>query len=68
MTIDVKFIDQLAFVLIIGNSIFTSVLVGIISRGKILFGLKYSPPLAFAAIFFFFIFKTLIGGFLSALG
>jgi hypothetical protein len=41
--------------------------VGIISRGKVLFGLKYAPPLAFAALFFFFIFKTLIGGFLSAL-
>ena len=67
MNIDVKFIDQLAFILIIGNSIFTSILVGIISRGKILFGLKYSPPLAFASLFFYFIFKTLIGGFLSAL-
>jgi len=67
ISIDVKFIDQLAFVLIIGNSIFTAILVGIISRGKILFGLKYSPPLAFASLFFFFIFKTLIGGFLSAL-
>jgi len=67
MNIDVKFIDQLAFVLIIGNSIFTAILVGIISRGKILFGLKYSPPLAFASLFFFFIFKTLIGGFLSVL-
>jgi len=67
MNIDVKFIDQLSYVLIIGNSIFTAILVGIISRGKILFGLKYAPPLAFAALFFFFICKTLIGGFLSAL-
>jgi len=67
MNINVKFVDQLAYILIIGNSIFTGILVGIISRGKILFGLKYSPPLAFASIFFFFIFKTLIGGFLSAL-
>jgi len=67
MNINVKFIDQLSYVLIIGNSIFTAVLVGIISRGKVLFGLKYAPPLAFAALFFFFIFKTLIGGFLSAL-
>ena len=68
MNIDVKFIDQLSYVLIIGNSIFTAILVGIISRGKVLFGLKYAPPLAFAALFFFFIFKTVIGGFLSALG
>jgi pilus assembly protein TadC len=67
MNINVKFIDQLSYVLIIGNSIFTAILVGIISRGKVLFGLKYAPPLAFAALFFFFIFKTLIGGFLSAL-
>ena len=67
MNIDVKFIDQLSYVLIIGNSIFTAILVGIISRGKVLFGLKYAPPLAFAALFFFFIFKTVIGGFLSAL-
>ncbi|MFA6328556.1 MAG: type II secretion system F family protein [Candidatus Micrarchaeia archaeon] len=67
MNIDVKFINQLSYVLIIGNSIFTAILVGIISRGKVLFGLKYAPPLAFAALFFFLIFKTLIGGFLSAL-
>jgi len=67
LNINVKFIDQLSYVLIIGNSIFTAILVGIISRGKVLFGLKYAPPLAFAALFFFFIFKTLIGGFLSAL-
>jgi len=67
MNIDVKFIDQLSYILIIGNSIFTAILVGIISRGKVLFGLKYAPPLAFAALFFFFIFKTVIGGFLSAL-
>ncbi len=67
MNINVKFIDQLSYVLIIGNSIFTAILVGIISRGKVLFGLKYAPPLAFAALFFFFIFKTVIGGFLAAL-
>lgn len=67
INIDVKFIDQLSYFLIIGNSVFTSILVGIISRGKILYGLKYSPPLAFASLLFFFIFKALIGGFLEAI-
>ena len=64
---DVGFIDQLAIVIIVGTSLLTSVMVGVISEGKLLYGLKYTPPLAIGAMFFFWIFRTLIGGFIGSL-
>jgi archaellum biogenesis protein FlaJ (TadC family) len=67
ITIDPGFIDQLAYFIIVGSAILTAILVGVIAEGKILYGLKYSPPLAFASLFFFYIFKTLISGFLSSM-
>lgn len=66
--LDIKFIDQMTTVIIIGTAILTAVLVGVISEGKLLFGLKYFPPLALGAMFIFYICKTLIGGFVGALG
>ncbi len=65
--LDIKFIDQMTIAIIVGTAILTSVLVGVISEGKLLFGLKYFPPLALAALFIFYICKTLIGGFVGAL-
>jgi flagellar protein FlaJ len=61
------FIENLAFFIIVGSSIFTSIMVGVISEGKLLYGLKYMPPLAFGALVFFFIFKSVIAGMLGSL-
>ena len=65
--VDIGFIDQMTYVIIIGTSILTSLLVGIIAEGKTLYGLKYSPPLAFGALAMFFIFKAVISGFVGSL-
>ena len=65
--LDIKFIDQMTIIIIVGTAILTSILVGVISEGKLLFGLKYFPPLALASLFIFYICKTLIGGFVGAL-
>jgi flagellar protein FlaJ len=67
ITIDVGFIEQLSYFIIIGSALLTSVLVGVIAEGKLLYGLKYSPPLALGALFFFTIFKMVISGFLTGL-
>lgn len=67
LSIDVEFITQMSAVIIIGTSALVSVLIGVISEGKLLFGLKYVIPLAFASGGMFFIFKTLISGFIGQL-
>lgn len=61
------FIEQMAYVIIIGTSILTSVLIGILMEGKVLYGLKYFPALAMVSLVFFTIFKTVISGFIGAL-
>lgn len=65
--VDVRFIDQMTLVIIVGTSLLTAILIGIIAEGKTLYGLKYFPVLALVALFFFTIFKMVIGGFVGAL-
>jgi len=67
LTVSVSFIEQMAYTIIFGTSILTSLLIGILAEGKALYGLKYFPPLAFTSLVFFLIFKTVIGGFIGAL-
>ena len=67
VSLNPQFIDQMSFVVIVGTALLTAVLVGVISEGKLLFGLKYFPPLALGALFIFFICRTVIGGFIGAL-
>ncbi|VVB97899.1 Type II secretion system (T2SS), protein F [uncultured archaeon] len=67
LAVDAGFIDAMAYVIIVGTSILTSVLIGVIGEGKILYGLKYFPPLAAGSIIVFMICKTVISGFVGAL-
>jgi len=67
LKVDVKFIDQMAFVIIVGTAFLTSVLIGVISEGKVLYGVKYFPPLAMASGVMFLICKTMIGGFIGSM-
>lgn len=67
MKVDVNFIEQMAYLVILGTSLLTTIMIGVISEGKTLYGLKYFPPLAAAAMVFFLIFKTVIGGFVGSL-
>ena len=65
--VDIGFIDQMTYVIIIGTSILTAVLVGLIAEGRVLYGLKYFPPLALGAVVMFWIFKAVISGFVGTL-
>src|SRR3989338_3292534 len=67
LSIDVGFITQMSIVIIIGTSVLVSVLIGVISEGKMLFGLKYAIPLSLASDAMFVVFKALIGGFIGQL-
>jgi len=62
-----QFVDNMAFALILGSTILSSILIGVIAEGKILYGLKYFPVLALAAFAFFVICRVIIGGFVSAI-
>lgn len=67
LRIDVKFIEQAGIATIAGTCLLTSVLIGIIMEGRLLYGLKYFPPFAIASTLLFFFFKSVIGGFVGAL-
>lgn len=67
LTVDADFINTMTYVIIIGTSILTSVLIGVIGEGKILYGLKYSPALGVGSLVMFLIFKTVISGFVGQL-
>ncbi len=60
------FVGQMAIVIIVGTSILVSVFIGVIGEGKVLFGLKYFPPMAIAAYSFYAIIKMVLAGFLGA--
>lgn len=66
MNLSPEFVSQMAVVIIISTSTLVSVFIGVISEGKVLFGLKYMPPLAIMAYALFFAIKTLLHGFLGA--
>ncbi len=67
LNIEPGFIDNMAFALILGTTILSSILIGVIAEGKLLYGLKYFPILAIASFSFFLICRTVIGGFVSAI-
>lgn len=52
-------------VVILVNSFFVSILIGVISRGRILYGLKYFPLLAIGALIMYQLSKMFIGSFLA---
>ncbi len=67
MSIDVQFIDNMGLVTITGASLMSSLLIGIILEGRLLYGAKYFPPLAIGAIILFQVFKVIIAGFIAPL-
>ncbi len=60
-----EFVDKMAVVIIVGTSILVSVFIGVISEGKLLFGLQYAPPMALLAYLIFAALKTVLHGFLG---
>ena len=65
LTLEPEFVDKMAIVIIVSTSTLVSLFIGVISEGKVLFGLKYMPPLAIFAYFFFYVVKTVLHGFLG---
>lgn len=66
LKLSAEFVGQMAIVIIVGTSIMVSIFIGVISEGKVLFGLKYFPPMAFVAWAFYSLIKMVLGGFLGA--
>ncbi len=59
------FVNQMASVIIIGTALLVAIFVGVISEGKVLFGLKYWPPLAIMSYLVYLGVKTFLHAFLS---
>ena len=66
MDIGPDFVTQLAYVALTGTSLFSSVLMGVISRGKYLYGLKYFPFLTLGAFLSFSLALQATSGILAA--
>ncbi len=60
-----EFVNQMASVIIVGTALLVSIFVGVISEGKVLFGLKYWPPLAIVSYLVYMGVKTFLHAFLS---
>ncbi len=67
VSIKPAFIQLMTQIIIVGTSILVSVMIGVITEGKLLYGLKYSVPLMVAAGIMFAIFTLMLGGFLKGL-
>jgi archaeal flagellar protein FlaJ len=67
LNIEPDFVDKMAAVIIVGTSMFVSMFIGVLGEGKMLFGLKYWPPLAMLSYGVYFGVKTVMHGFLSAM-
>ncbi|MFH0927434.1 MAG: type II secretion system F family protein [Candidatus Micrarchaeota archaeon] len=66
LNLEPEFVNQMALVVIISTATLVSVFIGIISEGKVLYGLKYMPPLAILAYVIYFAIKAVLHGFLGA--
>ncbi len=59
------FVNQMASVIIVGTALLVAIFVGVISEGKVLFGLKYWPPLAIVSYLVYLGVKTFLHEFLG---
>jgi len=66
LNISAEFINEAAIGLIFMTSLLVAIFIGVIAEGKLLFGIKYMPPLAIAAYVVFFIVKGALHGFLAS--
>ncbi|MFA5246786.1 MAG: type II secretion system F family protein [Candidatus Micrarchaeia archaeon] len=65
VVINSEFAVFIAYASLVGTAFFASVLMGVISRGKILFGVKYFPFLAIGSIIAYQIARGVTGGIFS---
>jgi len=66
LNLSADFVGKMALVIISGTSVLVAVFIGVIGEGKILFGLKYAPPMAILAYALYLAIKLVLHGFLGA--
>ncbi|MEM4598102.1 MAG: type II secretion system F family protein [Candidatus Diapherotrites archaeon] len=66
ISIDPAFMSIAAYLLLFGNSLFASAFMGVISRGKAKFGLKYFPAIFLVSAVIFFFARIFLRGILLA--
>jgi hypothetical protein len=57
----------MTYVILIGTTLFVSILIGVINEGRLLYGLRYFLPLAALAAIDFVICKSIVGGLLGSM-
>lgn len=67
-SLDPQFVDRMAYVILVGTTVFVSILIGVISEGKLLYGLRYFLPLVVIAAVDFAVCKIIVGGILATMG
>ena len=67
VVINTDFAATIAYFSLIGTSLFASVLMGVVSRGKMLYGIKYFPLLAIGSVLAFRIARIITGGIFTGL-
>jgi len=65
MSFDVSFLQYVAYVLLLGNSLLASIFIGVIGEGKAKTGIKYFPLLLVVSLLIFFVARTVFSGMLS---
>jgi archaellum biogenesis protein FlaJ (TadC family) len=67
LSVSPETLQTMTHIIIIGTSILASVTIGVITEGKLLYGLKYSIPLMLSSGLMFYLFRALLGNFLGSL-
>jgi flagellar protein FlaJ len=66
-SLDPAFVEEMTYVILIGTTLFVSILIGVINEGKLLYGLRYFLPLVAIALVDFLICKSVVEGILLSL-
>ncbi|MFA5106001.1 MAG: type II secretion system F family protein [Candidatus Micrarchaeia archaeon] len=67
LTLSPNFVFQMAFVIIFGTCTLVSLLIGVISEGKFLYGVKYVLPLAIATSIIYLVIRALVSSFIGSI-
>jgi archaeal flagellar protein FlaJ len=65
IAITVPFFYNVAIIFMVLTGVFSSILVGVIKEGKYMYGLRYSPLVIAGSVALFFVFRTIVTGFLG---
>jgi len=68
LTLSPEFVTQASYILLIVTAFLVSILIGVISEGKLLYGIKYFIPIAIGSVITFIFIRTAIAGVLGVIG